>query len=187
MHLGAAAGGLCPSVEADSSVGQVLDEVAVVVDAVVVPRAEQHPVFQVGAAAAAPGVAGVVGFAPGGGDRAAVGAAGGLGDGEGLALRRGEESSGAAEVLDLGRTKRLFTPAQRKALAITQPSCRADGCTVPSTWCEAHHAGQPWACGGRTDLNDGMLLCSWHHHRIHDDRYLVQNTPDGRVRFHRRE
>ena len=70
--------GLRPSVEADSAVGGVLDEVAVVVDAVVVPGAEQHPVGEVGAAAAAPGVAGVVGFAPGRGHRAAVGAAGAL-------------------------------------------------------------------------------------------------------------
>ena len=93
---------------------------------------------------------------------------------------------GHSEVLDLGRTRRLFTAAQRKALAITQPTCRADGCTVPSTWCEAHHNGDPWCRGGRTDLKDGLLLCSWHHHRIHDDRYLVQNTPDGRVRFHMR-
>jgi hypothetical protein len=93
---------------------------------------------------------------------------------------------GTSEVLDLGRTRRLFTAAQRKALAVTQPTCRADGCTVPSTWCEAHHDGDPWCHGGRTDLNAGMLLCSWHHHRIHDDRYLVKNTPDGRVRFHRR-
>jgi hypothetical protein len=93
---------------------------------------------------------------------------------------------GPSEVLDLGRTRRLFTPAQRKALAITQRTCRATGCTVPSTWCEAHHGGDPWCRGGRTDLTDGVLLCSWHHHRIHDDRYLVQKTPDGAVRFHRR-
>ena len=93
---------------------------------------------------------------------------------------------GASEVLDLGRTRRLFSAAQRKALAIQQRTCRAEGCQVPSTWCEAHHAGQPWACGGRTDLADGMLLCSWHHHRVHDDRYLVKILPDGGVRFHRR-
>ena len=90
--------GLRSSVEPDTAVGGVLDEVAVVVDAVVVPGAEQHPVLQVGAASAAPGVAGVVGLAPGRGDRAALGAAAGLGDGEGLALRGGEEPSGAAEV-----------------------------------------------------------------------------------------
>ena len=90
------------------------------------------------------------------------------------------------EVLDLGRTKRLFTPAQRKALAITQPSCRADGCTVPSTWCEAHHAVDPWCRGGSTDLADGMLLCSWHHHRAHDHTYVTSRMPDGDLRFARR-
>ena len=84
---------------------------------------------------------------------------------------------GDSEVLDLGRTRRLFSAAQRKALAIRQRTCRADGCTVPSTWCEAHHAGHPWCRGGRTDLADGMLLCSWHHHRIHDDRYLTRTSP----------
>ena len=57
---------------------------------------------------------------------------------------------------------------------------------MPSTWCEAHHAGDPWSRGGRTDLADGLLLCAWHHHRIHDDRYLVERFPDGAVRFHRR-
>ena len=94
---------------------------------------------------------------------------------------------GTSEVLDLGRTRRLFSAAQRKALAIRQRTCRAAGCQVPSTWCEAHHAGHPWARGGRTDLTAGMLLCSWRHHRIHDDRYLAKLSPDGGVRFHRRE
>ena len=93
---------------------------------------------------------------------------------------------GKSEVLDLGRTRRLFSTPQRKALGINQRTCRADGCTVPSTWCEAHHAGDPWCQGGRTDLDDGQLLCNWHHHRIHDDRYLVQNTPHGTIRFHLR-
>jgi hypothetical protein len=93
---------------------------------------------------------------------------------------------GGSEVLDLGRSRRLFSTAQRKALALTQSTCRADGCTVPSAWCEAHHATSPWCQGGRTDLRDGQLLCPWHHHRAHDDRYLVQTLPTGRVRYHLR-
>ena len=48
---------------------------------------------------------------------------------------------GNSEVLDLGRTRRLFSTAQRKALAISQRTCRADGCTVPSTWCEVGFPG----------------------------------------------
>jgi hypothetical protein len=93
---------------------------------------------------------------------------------------------GESQPLDLGRTRRLFTPAQRTALALRQPTCRADGCTVPATWCEAHHAGTPWSQGGRTDLAQGMLLCPWHHHRAHDPTYTTDRLADGSLRFHRR-
>jgi hypothetical protein len=91
-----------------------------------------------------------------------------------------------SQPLDLGRSKRLFSKAQRLALAASHPTCRAEGCTVPSTWCEAHHWRQPWAKGGRTDVADGQLLCSWHHHRAHDDRYDTRQLASGDVRFHRR-
>ncbi len=59
---------------------------------------------------------------------------------------------GKSEVLDLGRSSRLFKPAQRKAMIIRDRECRAEGCTIPAAWCEAHHWGRPWAKGGRTDL-----------------------------------
>ncbi len=87
--------------------------------------------------------------------------------------------------LDLGRTNRLFSPGQRKALAIRDQECRADGCTIPSTWCEAHHVN-PWSAGGKTALGNGLLLCSHHHHLIHDDRYVHQRMPNGDIRFSRR-
>jgi hypothetical protein len=93
---------------------------------------------------------------------------------------------GRSEVLDLGRSSRLFKPAQRKAMILRDRECRAEGCTVPAAWCEAHHWGRPWARGGRTDLEDGMLLCSWHHHRVHDDTYDASRMPNGDVRFSRR-
>lgn len=93
---------------------------------------------------------------------------------------------GVSQVLDLGRSRRLFSSAQRRALAINQPTCRADGCEVPAAWTEAHHAGDPWSRGGRTDLADGLLLCGHHHRRAHDRSYRTERTADGRVRFHRR-
>lgn len=92
---------------------------------------------------------------------------------------------GDGQVLDLGRTARLFNRAQRKALRIRDRHCRAEHCTVPAGWCDAHH-WDPWAAGGSTDLDNGVLLCSWHHHRAHDDRYLHQRLPNGDVRFSRR-
>jgi len=93
---------------------------------------------------------------------------------------------GSSEVLDLGRRSRLFSPGQRKAMAVRDKRCRAEGCIVPAAWCEAHHAAKPWAQGGSTDIAGGVLLCSWHHHRAHDVRYDARRTPDGDYRFHRR-
>ena len=93
---------------------------------------------------------------------------------------------GKSEVLDLGRSSRLFKPAQRKAMIVRDRECRAEGCTIPAAWCEAHHWGRPWATGGRTDLKDGVLLCSWHHHRAHDNNYDSRRMPNGDVRFSRR-
>ncbi len=92
---------------------------------------------------------------------------------------------GPSQVLDVGRRRRFFVPAQRKALAVRHPTCAAEGCDIPAAWCEAHHAGDPWSEGGRTDLDDGVLLCSFHHHRAHDARYDVEWSAGG-VRFHRR-
>lgn len=93
---------------------------------------------------------------------------------------------GKGEVLDLGLAERLFSAAQRRAMEIEHPTCRAQGCEVPAAWCEAHHWTTDWCKGGRTDLRDGKLLCPYHHHRAHDGRYLVKHLPDGGVRFNRR-
>ena len=88
--------------------------------------------------------------------------------------------------VDLGRAKRLFTPAQRKALLIRDRTCRAEGCDVPGTWCDAHHL-DPWHHGGPTDLDNGVLLCSHHHHRIHETGYRTDRLPNGDLRLHRRQ
>ena len=54
---------------------------------------------------------------------------------------------GKGEILDLGRTRRLFSPAQRKAMAVRDRTCTAEGCDIPAAWCEAHHFKQPWSEG----------------------------------------
>jgi hypothetical protein len=89
------------------------------------------------------------------------------------------------QVLDLGASARLFSRAQRKALRLRDRQCRAEGCTVPAGWCDAHH-WKPWSDRGPTDLDNGVLLCHWHHHRAHDHRYRAQRLPTGDVRFSRR-
>ena len=88
----------------------------------------------------------------------------------------------ASQVLDLGRRARLFTSAQVTALRVRDGGCRAEGCTIPAPWCEAHHL-HPWSHGGPTDLTNGILLCSHHHHLIHDPTYHQAPLPDGSIRF----
>jgi hypothetical protein len=92
---------------------------------------------------------------------------------------------GKGQVLDLGRGARLFTKPQRKAPRLRDRRCRAEGCTVPAGWCDSHH-WNPWTTGGRTDLDNGLLLCNWHHHRAHDTHYHADRLPNGDVRFSRR-
>ena len=92
---------------------------------------------------------------------------------------------GDGQVLDLGRTQRLYNSAQRKAMWVRDQTCRAEGCTVPAAWCDAHHL-TPWSRGGATDIADGTLLCGFHHHRAHDPRYAMSRLPNGDHRFHLR-
>ncbi|WP_159802993.1 HNH endonuclease signature motif containing protein [Arthrobacter zhaoguopingii] len=81
---------------------------------------------------------------------------------------------GKGQVLDLGRAQRLFPPHLRRALVARDKGCAFPGCTIPATWCEAHHI-TPWEKGGTTTLGDGVLLCSHHHHRIHDGSWTVHS------------
>lgn len=90
---------------------------------------------------------------------------------------------GKSVVLDLGRSQRLFSEAQRTAMIVRDGGCTFPGCERPPAWCEAHHAKKAWAQGGRTDLADGTLLC-WHHHR-HVERHDWHHrlAPDGIVEW----
>ncbi|MGN6744086.1 MAG: DUF222 domain-containing protein, partial [Amnibacterium sp.] len=71
------------------------------------------------------------------------------------------------EPLYLGRRKRLFSRAQRRALAARDGGCAWPGCTAPVAWTEGHHIRWVKRDRGRTDIDNGVLLCSFHHHLIH--------------------
>jgi len=80
---------------------------------------------------------------------------------------------GNSEVLDLGTPRRLFTRAQRIALAERDDGCAWAGCRRPPSHTEAHHI-RWWSHGGATNLNNGILLCSMHHHRVHRDGWGIR-------------
>lgn len=83
--------------------------------------------------------------------------------------------------LHMGREARLFNRAQRRALAKRDGGCAFPGCDRPPGWCEAHHANEPWCRGGNTNLDDGVLVCSFHHRLLHNsgwDVRIVDGTPE---------
>ncbi|MCG2620896.1 HNH endonuclease [Arthrobacter sp. I2-34] len=81
---------------------------------------------------------------------------------------------GRGEVLDVGRAQRLFTPAMRRALVARDGGCAFPGCTIPAPWTEAHHIIW-WEHGGTTSTDNGCLLCSFHHHLIHQGHWQVES------------
>jgi hypothetical protein len=89
---------------------------------------------------------------------------------------------GEGQPLDVGRARRLFTPAQRRALILRDGGCAFPGCDRPASWCECHHCVH-WADGGPTDLGNGVLLCGHHHRLIHTSRWQVRIAADGLPEF----
>ncbi len=76
-------------------------------------------------------------------------------------------------ILDIGRTTRIFPPHLRKAITARDQGCAFPGCTIPAPWCEAHHITY-WSRGGTTSADNGVLLCSHHHHLIHKEHWTIQ-------------
>ncbi|GAA4164474.1 HNH endonuclease signature motif containing protein [Gryllotalpicola daejeonensis] len=87
------------------------------------------------------------------------------------------------QVLRLGRSVRGFTRRQRRAIALRDGgTCLIPGCTVPAQWCEVHHVIS-FKDGGNTDLDNGVLLCWFHHHEIDTGPWrirIITGTPETR-------
>ena len=71
-------------------------------------------------------------------------------------------------------------------MEIRDKTCTEVACTMPAAYCEAHHP-KPWSEGGQTNLDDGKLLCPFHHHRAHDPGWITHHHPNGSTSFTRRE
>ena len=81
---------------------------------------------------------------------------------------------GESVPLDLGRASRLFTRAQRIALAERDGGCACCGQNI--AYVEAHHIDWWDRDTGPTDLSNGVMLCSFCHHRIHREGWIIRAT-----------
>lgn len=77
------------------------------------------------------------------------------------------------ERLDLGRATRLFTPAQKVVLVERDGGCAWPGCSRPPSHSQAHHIAWWERDDGDTNHDNGIMLCSHHHHRVHDDGWRI--------------
>jgi hypothetical protein len=84
--------------------------------------------------------------------------------------------------LNVGRSRRTISSRQRLALQARDATCRFPGCGVPARHTEGHHLHH-WADGGRTDLDNLVSLCRFHHHRLHDGAFRIAGDPGRQLRF----
>ena len=92
--------------------------------------------------------------------------------------------NGKSLPLDHGHEQRLFTKTQRQALAARDGGCTFPGCDRPPGWCEAHHWRARWADGSETKLEDGVLICPFHHRTVHERGWAIRMSPvDGHPEY----
>jgi hypothetical protein len=89
--------------------------------------------------------------------------------------------------LKLGRRTRTVPKYLFRLLKHRDRHCRAPGCTR-TIGLHAHHLVH-WADGGVTNLENLVLLCSRHHHLVHEEHWQVCGRPSQpeTIRFRRPE
>ena len=89
----------------------------------------------------------------------------------------------AGKLLDLGRRRRRPNAALRRAARERDKCrCRFPGCE--SRRVDLHHI-QYWSNGGRTNLDNLVSLCKYHHMLVHERGYLIAAARDGTFTFYR--
>jgi hypothetical protein len=80
-----------------------------------------------------------------------------------------------------GRARRYPTDSQRREIMRRDRHCRFPGCTNV-TFTNAHHIA-PWNLGGPTDLDNLVLLCEHHHHRVHSRDWTMTGNANEELTF----
>ncbi|BBX67518.1 HNH endonuclease [Mycolicibacterium psychrotolerans] len=78
-----------------------------------------------------------------------------------------DQATGSA--LDLFRTRRIASPAQRIMLIARDGGCTKPCCTVGAYGAQVHHVTTDWADGGNTNINDLGLACPPDNRSVNTD------------------
>ncbi len=89
---------------------------------------------------------------------------------------------GDGENLNIGRRTRSIPPAIRRALMVRDRGCAFPGCTH-TRFLHGHHI-EHWLHGGETSLENTVLLCTRHHHLVHEGGWTISTGADGALLFH---
>jgi hypothetical protein len=91
--------------------------------------------------------------------------------------------------LDVGGAYRIVPPWIRKAVLARDRTCRWPGCDAPHAWLDIHHT-MPWEDYHRTQVDELLALCRFHHVRVHECGWTAHfdvttgqvnvTRPDGR-------
>lgn len=84
--------------------------------------------------------------------------------------------------LDVGRAQRTYTGPQRAAVVARDLTCRYPGCSAPPFLCEVHHI-RWWSRLGPTSVENGILLCAFHHRLVHRRDILIAADDGGGFAF----
>jgi uncharacterized protein DUF222 len=87
----------------------------------------------------------------------------------------------AGDVDGLGRMSREPPAWMIRQVRYRDRGCRFPGCGTRA-FTEAHHV-RWWRTGGRTSLDNLLLICSFHHRLVHELGWSVHREPDGSVRW----
>ncbi|HEX9765532.1 MAG TPA: DUF222 domain-containing protein [Nitriliruptorales bacterium] len=79
----------------------------------------------------------------------------------------------ASQPLDVGRSTRDWSVAQRRAIVARDGHCRFPACDRPAAWCQAHHIRWWKRDRGPTDVSNGILVCQRHHTAVHVGGWTV--------------
>jgi len=79
----------------------------------------------------------------------------------------------------IGRMSRSIPAWLMRQLRLRDGGCRFQGCGR-CHWVHAHHIIH-WARGGRTDLDNLILLCSYHHRLLHEKGWHISGDPNSDV------